>query len=514
MSNVGSDRLHRLIKSLTKAEKRYFKLFSSRHTIGEVNHYVRLFDAIESMKVYNEEKLLLQFREEDFIRFFSITKSRLFERVLLSLDAFHHASSVDAELWKELHFAEILYKKTHYDMCARRLEIARRLATRYEKFAVLAQISDMEKTLAEKDSYSGRTENDIARMQEDDKRIAEQLGVFNELWNVKSLLFMQLNSRGPTQNAKELSDYRDALDKIYQKTNPVLLSQNARFMFHHAYSAYHFAAGQYEDCREHLEKNTHLIETNTDIFRDEPNIYFGVLTNLIYICSRLQQYDDVMKNLKKLRALPEKLDTARNEDLELKLFSSAYSLELTLYNTTGRFEKSVAIAPRIEKGLERFEGKLSILRQAYFRFTIAVGYFGAGKYQAAQRWINKLTSDPNMEQTEAIFIVAQIFAIVIHFELGHDDQIPYITRATRRYLNMKRRPYKFERLMLRFFDRYKSTNTSGFPELRKDLVALEQDNFDRAAFEYFDFPAWVESKSKGVSFRAVVEEKSGIKGEL
>ncbi|MGL4596541.1 MAG: hypothetical protein ACRCYO_03375 [Bacteroidia bacterium] len=514
MSNVGSDRLHRLIHSLTKSEKRHFKLFSARHAPGETSNYVRLFDAIEVMKVYNEEKLLQQFRKEDFIRHFSITKSRLFESVLRSLDVFHHASSVDAELWKELHFAEILYKKTHYDMCARRLEIARRLATRYEKFAVLAQISDMEKTLAEKDSYSGRTETDIAAMQEDDNHVGEKMRVFNELWNVKSLLFMQLNNRGPVQNSKELSEYRDSLDRIYKKTKPTAMSQNARFMYHHAYSAYHFAAGQYEDCREHLEKNTNLIETNTDIFRDEPNIYFGVLTNLIYITSRLRRYDDVMKNLKKLRALPEKLDTARNEDLELKLFSSAYSLELTLYNTTGRFEKSVAIAPRIEKELERFEGKLSILRQAYFRFTIAVGYFGAGKLQAAQRWINKLTNDPGIEQTEAIFIVAQVFSIVIHFELGYDDQIPYLIRATRRYLKIKRRAYKFERLMLRFFDQYKSTNLSGFAALSKELVALEKDNFERAAFEYFDFPAWAESKCNGVSFRSIVEDKSGMKEEL
>lgn len=38
MSNKASDSLHRLIKSLTKPEKRYFKVFSSRHVIGDQNN--------------------------------------------------------------------------------------------------------------------------------------------------------------------------------------------------------------------------------------------------------------------------------------------------------------------------------------------------------------------------------------------------------------------------------------------------------------------------------------------
>ena len=45
MSNKVSNHLFELIKSLNKSEKRYFKLFSSRHTIGEENGYLKLFDS-------------------------------------------------------------------------------------------------------------------------------------------------------------------------------------------------------------------------------------------------------------------------------------------------------------------------------------------------------------------------------------------------------------------------------------------------------------------------------------
>ena len=36
-----------VIKSLTMSEKRYFKIFSERHTIGSQNKYVALFDQLD-----------------------------------------------------------------------------------------------------------------------------------------------------------------------------------------------------------------------------------------------------------------------------------------------------------------------------------------------------------------------------------------------------------------------------------------------------------------------------------
>ena len=52
-----SEELFQLIKSLSKQEKRYFKLYASRHVIGEKNKYVQLFDAIDKQAAYNEEKI-------------------------------------------------------------------------------------------------------------------------------------------------------------------------------------------------------------------------------------------------------------------------------------------------------------------------------------------------------------------------------------------------------------------------------------------------------------------------
>lgn len=519
MSGKSSDQLHKLIHALNKQEKRHFKIFAGRHTIGDENNYVVLFDAIEKMREYDEDVLLKKFSDELFINNFSITKGRLYETILRSLDVFHHKSSVDAQLWKELHYAEILYKKTLYDQCAKRLKSARKLAEKYEKHAVLVQIHTLEKSLAEKDSYAGMTEHAIDEILREDHVVADHISTYNELWNVKSKLFVMLNTKGRARGADQFEEFKQLIDASLGDKSPENLTVWSRFMYHHTYSAYYFAISDAENCHFHLAANVALIEATTEIFSDEPNVYFGVLTNLIYVCSRLKRYNEVLVNLKKLRALPEKLDTARNEDLEMKLFASAYSLELTLYNSIGQFDKAAALVPKIAEGLERFDGRISKLREAHFCISCAVACYGDGKLQQSLRWTSRLLNDTSIGKNEWIFAVAQVFSLILHIELDHRDLIPYTARSVQRYLKTRNRSFQFENVFLKFADKVAKSMESDeieplYAELSTQLNELENDNFEKSAFEYFDFPAWAEAKVQEKNFREVIEEKAGVTEEL
>lgn len=519
MSGKTSDQLHKLIHSLNKQEKRHFKIFAGRHTIGEENNYVMLFDAIERMGEYDEDVLLKKFSAELFINNFSITKGRLYETILRSLDVFHHKSSVDAQLWKELHYAEILFKKTLYEQCAKRLKSARKLAEKYEKHAVLVQIHSFEKALAERDSYAGMTEENIMGILREDQVIADHINTYNDLWNVKSRLFMMLNTKGRARGTEQFEEFRQLIDASLGNKSPENLTVWSRFMYHHTYSAYYFAISEAEKCHYHLAANVELIESNTEIFSDEPNVYFGVLTNLIYVCSRLKRYNEVLINLNKLRALPEKLDTARNEDLEMKLFASAYSLELSLYNSIGKFEQAAALVPKIAEGLERFDGRISKLREAHLCISCAVALYGDGKLQQSLRWTSRLLNDTSIGKNEWIFAVAQLFSLILHIELDHRELIPYTARSVQRYLKTRNRSFQFENVFLKFTENVAKTDNSAemhplLIELDAQLRKLEEDPMEKSAFEYFDFPAWALAKATGKNFRDVIAEKAGVTEEL
>ena len=513
MSRIGSDHLHKLIWSLSPAEARYFKVFSSRHYDAQDTNYVKLFDAIASQKEYDEEKILDRFKKEKFVNSFSIAKARLYESILRSLDIYHSASSVDAELKRDIHYAEILYKRSLYDQCAKVLASAKKFAIKYERQSSLLDIYIWEKRLIEKDNYSGKTEADINQFLNEDKLIGEKIKSFNDHWNIKSRLFMILNKQGKARTKDELQRFKKIIDNTLLDTASDGLSSETKYLYNHIYSAYFFGVGDYEKCYVYLKKNIDLIEETKHIFEEEPNIYFSVLTNIIYICSQLKKFDEAFLFVKKLREVPATFDIGKNEDMEIKLFSSSFSIELTLYNTLGDFEKSMDLIPAIEDGLEKYQGKINKLREAYFYSSIAVAYFGAEKYSQALRWNNKILNDKKIEQHEGIHCFAKIFNLIIHIELKNESLIPYTYRSTHRYLKQKEREYKFESVFMKFVEqmmneKQKKMLTDQYRSLWNDLKGLEKDPLELPVFEFFDFVSWAQSKAENRYFRQIVEGKA------
>lgn len=513
MSVKVSENLHQLIHSLSKPEKRYFKLYSSRHIIGEQNNYVKLFDAIDKQKVYNEAVLLKQFKKEIFIRQFSIAKSRLYDAILRSLDAYNSDSSIDSQLKNMLHYAEILFKKTLYEQCSRILISAKKLATKYEKHIALLDIYRWEKELIEKDNYSGKSEDDIKQILEQDKLVINKIKIHKEFWNIKSRFFQLLNKEGKARSQHEIEKFKRIIDTTLLKIPESELTTATKYLSNHIYSAYYFGIGDYKSSYRFLHQNVLLIESTTFIFKEEPNIYFSVLTNIIYVASQLKKYPEVLFYLAKLRAIPHTLETNKNEDLEVKLFSSAYSLELTLYAQTGEFEKALKLIPKIEEGIDKYAGKINKVRRSYFYFNIAVVCFGAEKYTQALRWTNKLLNDTEIDESKDIHCFTQLLNLIIHIELKHHDLIPYAFKSTHRYLNSRQRVYKFENLFLDFISKIMKTKNreeqqKHYKRLRDEMKKLQNDTFEKTAFEYFDFISWAESRLQIQSFQAIVEEKA------
>lgn len=515
MSNKVSENLFKLIKSLSKPEKRYFKIYSSRHTLGEKNNYQILFDAIDKQKVYDEDAIRKQFANEAFVRKFSIAKSRLYDAILRSLDAYHANSSTDAQLKRLLHCVEILYKKTLYKQSAKLLRSARKLAYKYEKHTTLLEILKWEKMLIEKDSYGDVGEKEIAEILEEDHLILQKIANYQDFWNVKSRLFHILTKKGKARNQEELLNFKEIMDSILPKSEDAALYFETKYLYYHTYSAYYFGIGDYEKSYDFLHRNVELIESEIDMFKEEPNVYFSVLTNIIYIASQLKRYDEVFEYLEKLRSLPEKMVLGRNEDLDIKLFSSAYSIELTIYSLSGQFQKGLELVPIVEEGLKLYGQKVSKVRQASFFFNIAIIHFGAGDLSSALKWINRLLNDIEINESEDIYCFAQLLNLIVHLELGNQRLMPYALKSTQRYLSTRNRVYKVETAVLDFIStvlklKEEEDIKKAYNDLYEELAKLQDDNFEKTAFEYFDFASWARHKATGEPFVDIVREKAGM----
>ena len=495
MSNKASSNLHELIKSLNKSEKRYFKVFSSRHTIGEENSYIKLFDYIDKMAIYDEEVLFKHFKGQALLNKFSITKARLYSNILKSLDTFHSTSSIDAQIFRSIHSAEILYNKGLYKQAEKILASAEKQAKKYENLNLLLEIKEKQKKLIENELYTDVKATEITKMFEAEEVIVKEISKYQKLWNIKSLLFQEINRNGKVRDESETIKLQKLVEQVIE-LDVKNSSTKSRYLFHHIQSAYYFSVNDLKLSHYHLKAIVDLLEDNGVLFKQQPNLYFSTLTNFIYISTRLKKYDEAQAHLLKLKKMS---NPGMNIDLDIKYFSSTYSLELSLLADKGDYNGAIKLVPQIEEGYRLYDGHINSLRKAYIDFQVGVIYLGLGKYTEALHWINKILNEGKIDQKQDIFCFAQLINLILHFELNNSRFLPYAINSTKRYLKNRNRIYKFEEIFLKLISQIsKSNNVFDIQEklvpVAEQLEALKNDPKEQIVFEYFDFLSWVKSK--------------------
>ena len=112
---MKSDPLFSLIKSLSKSEKRYFKLFAGFQ--GKGHNYMALFNSIDQMEAYDEKFIRKKFSGDPLLRQLHVTKNYLSKLILKSLKGYHMNESLNAKLKSLLLDVEILFRRDLLDQC-------------------------------------------------------------------------------------------------------------------------------------------------------------------------------------------------------------------------------------------------------------------------------------------------------------------------------------------------------------------------------------------------------------
>ena len=146
MPNRNSDILFQLIKSLEKAEKRHFKLYIKRSSGKEELKIVRLFDALDKQKDYDEKALLKKMGDVTKPQLANL-KTHLYKQIMASLRLLKSADSMDLQLNEQFDYAHILYKKGLFMQSLRIIDRAKELARSNQKFNFLPQLIALEKRI-------------------------------------------------------------------------------------------------------------------------------------------------------------------------------------------------------------------------------------------------------------------------------------------------------------------------------------------------------------------------------
>lgn len=506
-----SNELFDLIKSLTKSEKRFFKLHSALQS-GEKN-YLRIFDAIDKQKVYDEDAIKQHFARETFIRHFPSEKNHLYKLILKALRAYHAESSVGGLLKQHINNIEILFGKALYTEAGKILQRAKRLARQHERFYYWFVLLSWEKMLIEEAYQTGDFTTDLnVLIKEEDLVMAklQNLAAYNVLYAKVNYVF---RSDGYVRTDEEHAIVEEISDHPLIKGKNTALSERASTICHYTQGFCYWAKRDWTMGYSKFLRVKEILDKHPLLKQDLPKRYVRTLYYLIQCEIELGDHAHILEHIKTLRGLPSKPGFG-DIDIKLQVFSNSYLSELRHFDRTGEYDKAVKLEEPILEGMARMGDKLPKEFELEFYFLLATVQFGAGNMNRSLHWLNRVLNDPEPALRQDIFTYARLFNLVVHYELGNFELLVYIVRSTQRFLNKRHRAYGVEAAMIEHIKKLARTTS---PATRKELFLSLKDNLDElmkdpnesTVLKYFNVVAWVKAKAEEATYADVVKKLAG-----
>lgn len=507
----ASDNLFQLIKSLTPSEKRYFKIFSAKHVIGDENNYIRLFEAIESQEIYNEREIKAQFKKEKFITRLPFEKNYLYAQIIKSLIAFG-SDSVNRRLRDNLETIALLYEKGLFDQCEKLIYKTKKIAYAYEKFPVLQELLEWEKKAAQKIGINmEQALRSVLSERESVLSLQKNLIQYQTITD-KLLSFFQ--QKGFAGKGKAFVEAKQIMKDPLMKGEEKATSIQAKTLFHFINTMFCIAFEK-NDLKNyvHCKKSVELFETHPQFIEDDIEKYVFALTRLFSITTILKKYKEANDIISKLKETRKKYAKFISASVEGTFFVYTYKFQLGLQIETGSFDNAIKVVNEVNEGLKQYGDKIG-KEKAILLFFLARVYFGAQHFRPALKIINDLMNLYAHQLASEMSIALRMMNMLLHYELKNTDLLPREIRSTYRFLHKLNTLHKFEKTMLGFIKEMPRAVTQkeiieSFKKLKIRLEEIARDPQEAFMINTsFDYISWLESKIEKRSFAEIVREKS------
>lgn len=505
-----TNHLHELVHSMTKNEKRYFKIAASKHVIGSKNNYVKLFDFIVKQEIPDDEDIKQKFKGENFIKRLSAAKYDLYNLILRSLNEYHSMDTIKGQIRDQLQRASVLQNKALYTQAQKMLVSAKKQAYQFDEFKLLLSIIEQELSVIQRLGQMVERRDEVDELQNESEVILKRMLNISEFDKIGSDTTKRMNSIGRPRNEEELSEYNKIVDRsahwnaVEENFTPL-----ERMHLYKSKSLWYYAVNQVEKSWEYTKKRVDLYEQYIERITD-PSNYLSALYNLEVTSNKLEKYElgkqvrDKILNFDSIN--PDWKITENNRVLMYKSLNN----ELIYLIQTAQYERADKLVENIASQLDDFKGKLGESDEVIYLYNFTNLYIYSEKYNKALRWLSKLLNHKYVGYREDVYSFARILNLLVHYELGNFDVLPYYVRSTYRYLKKEDRTTKIEYLLVDFIKKKVPKFERGanqavieaFKELKKEIdEILDSNEYESTLMEYFDLSTYLSSKINRTSFK-------------
>ena len=511
MANHQKDFLFVLIKSLSKSEKRQFKIFASRLETSSNTKFIELFNILDKSEAY-DEKLILKNGLIKKVQLSNL-KSYLYKQILVSIRLNIPSQNIRYQLREQIDFAAILYNKGLYKQSLKILDKTKQQAIENDEKYMAFEIVEFEKLIESQyitRSIQGRADELVIQAKELNYRNT----ISSKLSNLSLQLYGIMLKTGYVKSDAEYKYIDDYFVKHIGRLDQSKFGFREKYWFYNANLWRSFLVQDFLSCYKFATKWVTLFYDNKNMIFLNP-VFF--LKGNHYLLESLFMLKYKTNFKKYLNLLEETINDPRfpvNDNIASLSFLYIYNNKLNYHILEGTFAESEYLIPEILNKIKVHSEHLDEHHEMMFYYKIASIYFGNEKYQECIVYLEKIINNKNLYVREDLACFARLLCLIAHYESGKDFNLESQLLSTYKFLIKMNDLHEVQKEIIRFLKNlsnlYPSDIKKEFIKMRVRFIELEKNTYEKRAFLYLDIISWLESKIENRKIGDIIKEKAKL----
>lgn len=476
IQKLPTDYLFKIIKSLTKAEKRHIKLQLTQNQSSNLASYILLFDLTNKQDIYNEALLLKSWKKQFSPKHLPKIKYKLYNKILQSLTTLHKGRNVYFELRGLIDSIEMLYEKQLYAQCNQQVVKVLQLAATHQCLIYEFEAIQWQKKLCQHLPLSNKEA--YHSLQIKGNQLQKAFGVEMQLKEVLSeLVFLRQTGSPLSDMYEEKVRYWMNCDDLPTKLSKLLLYEVTGVFFQ-------------------LNQDFKVAFLNFD---EALKLWDAALINLhrdMYDRHLLQWSLCAFASNKKIN----------NQQL-LAYIQQAQSSDMsTLRWLTVGFNTLClgvqVIDNQCNEGVQKFQEHINnhtantyVFGVGVFHYAIALHYFAQARYREAVSMLHQVFGNTSTHLFFTTLDFAYILKLICHYELGDIELFDHLYR---KILHIRRKNDSNNLLEYKLLSHIKQLYQTGQQELEMVYQEIEKtvNLHSSQSLEVILLNAWITNKKQ------------------
>jgi len=428
----GIKKLHHLIQSLSKTEKRYISIELSKQKSKKGEIDLILFDILKKQNKI-DEKAILAVPELNSTLKLIIRSKYLFEYILRCLIDYYYAREIEIAIGNHIRIIKIFILKGLHEYTQYHFKIAQKLAEKYEDLYRQGILCSLRKTIINRNS-SSHTEffKEIAKVEKQEALVHEKILNLNRYNNHLNQLTVALkkNSGSKLDNETTLTITSTFVSPLFINDKNAL-TKKALIIFHQVNSIYHeHITYDYKLALSHTEKQMELIKNLESYQKINSPSYISCLKQYCIFSSETRQFNKAQDGLQQLKNIYNDKLTSKYVFEKSLIFLSLIEAETRLTLIDHNLDRLDKPQTKVIEEIEFFDNMFDGESKMVIYFNLSLRLLLINDYKNAFRWLEKILHEHQGMRID-ILQDAHVLSLMCIYEI---DSVNLFQSRERSYL--------------------------------------------------------------------------------